>query len=261
MQFQELGWTHAEGVAYITLHRPERRNAMTTVMLAELLYALEHCASESAVRVVVLQGAGTGFCAGDDLAGMGSLPDGFAYQPQHSLTHAGLQTCLMGLPKPVVAVLHGFAFGVGLDVAMACDFRIAADNVQLRDQRVIERGMHAVTGCAWLQQRCIGQTRAMQFLMLGEALDGKRAQDWGMVTRSVAPDELNTVVSEMAKRLAQAPTKALGLMKQQIHSGQSMSHGEFMDFAQPLIKQVHIRDREEGIQAFLEKREARFTGE
>jgi 2-(1,2-epoxy-1,2-dihydrophenyl)acetyl-CoA isomerase len=192
---------------------------------------------------------------------MGSLPDGFAYQPQHSLTHAGLQTCLMGLPKPVVAVLHGFAFGVGLDVAMACDFRIAADNVQLRDQRVIERGMHAVTGCAWLQPRCIGQTRAMQFLMLGEALDGKRAQDWGMVTRSVAPDELNTVVSEMAKRLAQAPTKALGLMKQQIHSGQSMSHGEFMDFAQPLIKQVHIRDREEGIQAFLEKREARFTGE
>jgi 2-(1,2-epoxy-1,2-dihydrophenyl)acetyl-CoA isomerase len=167
----------------------------------------------------------------------------------------------MGLPKPVVAVLHGFAFGVGLDVAMACDFRIAADNVQLRDQRVIERGMHAVTGCAWLQPRCIGQTRAMQFLMLGEALDGKRAQDWGMVTRSVAPDELNTVVSEMAKRLAQAPTKALGLMKQQIHSGQSMSHGEFMDFAQPLIKQVHIRDREEGIQAFLEKREARFTGE
>ena len=106
MQFQELGWTHAEGVAYITLHRPERRNAMTTVMLAELLYALEHCASESAVRVVVLQGAGTGFCAGDDLAGMGSLPDGFAYQPQHSLTHAGLQSCLMGLPKPVVAVLH-----------------------------------------------------------------------------------------------------------------------------------------------------------
>ena len=69
MQFQELGWALAEGVAYITLHRPKRRNAMTTVMLAELLYALEHCASESAVRVVVLQGAGTGFCAGDDLAG------------------------------------------------------------------------------------------------------------------------------------------------------------------------------------------------
>lgn len=261
MQFQQLDYRLNLGVARITLNRPERRNAITTVMLAELLYALEFCAGEPAVRVVILQGAGKGFCAGDDLAGMGVLPDGFEYRPQQPLTHAALQSTLLTLAKPVVAVLHGFAFGVGLDLAMACDFRIAANSVQLRDQRVIERGMHAVTGCAWLQPRSIGRTRAMQFLMLGEPLDGQGAEDWGMVTRSVAAADLEQAVDELAGKLAAAPTKALGLMKQQIYRGQTMSHGEFMDFAQPLIQQVRIKDREEGIAAFLEKRTPQFSGE
>ncbi len=257
----ELGVRIETGVATLALNRPERRNAITTVMLAELLYALEHCRDNPAVRVVVLRGEGKGFCPGDELRGMGQLPDGFGYTPEGLLSHAGLQDTLHKLPKPVIAEIHGFAFGVGLDVAMACDFRIAADDARLQDQRVIDRGMHAVTGCAWFQPRALGLTRAMEFLILGEPMTGAEAAACGMVTRSVPEAELQTAVAEVANRLAVAPTKAIGLMKRQILEGQNMTHGEFMNFASPLIHEVEIKDRAEGIAAFLEKREPRFTGE
>ena len=163
--------------------------------------------------------------------------------------------------KPVIAEIHGFAFGVGLDVAMACDFRIAADDARLQDQRVIDRGMHAVTGCAWFQPRALGLTRAMEFLILGEPMSGAEAATCGMVTRSVPGDELTGAVAAIAERLAAAPTKAIGLMKRQILEGQHMTHAEFMNFAAPLIHEIEIKDRAEGIAAFLEKRPPRFTGE
>lgn len=256
----ELLWSLDSGVATLTLNRPERRNAITRTMLAELLFALEAYQEDEGVRVVVIRGAGKGFCPGDELRGMGELPPGFVHTPSAPVTHAALQTAIRGMPKPVIAAIHGFAFGVGLDLAMACDFRIASADAQLRDQRVIERGMHAVTGCAWFQPRAMGVTRAMEFLILGRPLTGAEAADWGMVTTAVAPEAFDEAVTELARRLAIAPTKAIGLMKRQIYTGLDMSHSEFMQFAAPLTGEVEIEDRKEGIQAFLERRPPRFTG-
>ena len=99
--------------------------------------------------------------------------------------HAALQTALRNLPKPTIAAIHGYAFGVGLDLAMACDFRIAMEDAVLRDQRVMERGMHAVTGCAWFHPRVLGVTRALEFLIMGEPLSGREAAELGMVNRAV----------------------------------------------------------------------------
>ncbi len=257
---QEIGWTRDAGTVELTLNRPERRNALTKTMLAELLCAVEACASDDSVRVVVIRAAGPGFCAGDELRGMGELPDGFEFVPKAPVSHASLQAALRAMPKPTIAALHGFAFGVGLDLAMACDFRIAADDVQLRDQRVFERGMHAVTGCAWFQPRALGLTRALEFLILGTPYTGAEAAAAGMVTTSVPPADLDNAVSELAARLATAPTKAIGLMKQQIYRGLEMNHEDFMAWAAPLIREVVIEDRAEGVQAFLERRPARFTG-
>ena len=259
--FAEILHQVEDGVLTLTLNRPERRNAITTVMLAELIYALEHAAHDKGVRVVVLRGAEHGFCPGDDLSGMGPLPDDFSFRPKGFVTHVALQRSLMELPKPTIAVLHGYAFGVGLDLAMACDFRVAAEDVVLQDQRVIERGMHAVTGCAWFQPRAMGLPRALEFLILGEPMNGTEAKAYGMVTRSVPSVELERAVTELTRRLAQAPTKAIGLMKRQIYQGEAMDHESFMEWAAPLLREVIIRDREEGIKAFLEKRAPQFTGE
>ena len=143
---------------------------------------------------------------------------------------------------------------------MACDFRIATDDAQLRDQRVFERGMHAVTGCAWFQPRAMGLTRALEFLILGKPYLGSEAAEIGLVTHSVAGTDFDDTVRAFAERLATAPTKAIGLMKRQVYAGLTMSHDEFMAFASALPREVMIEDRQEGIRAFLEKREARFTG-
>ena len=256
----EVAWSRDGGVVTLTLNRPERRNAITSTMLAELLCAVEACAADETVRVVVIRGAGKGFCPGDELRGMGDLPVDFPFRPSAPVSHASLQTALRGMAKPTIAAIHGFAFGVGLDLAMACDFRVAADDAELRDQRVFERGMHAVTGCAWFQPRAIGVTRALEFLVLGRPYTGAEAAAVGMVTTSVPPDHLDEAVADLARQLAGAPTKAIGLMKRQVYEGLEMSHAEFMAFAAPLVRQVTIEDRDEGIRAFLERRPANFTG-
>ena len=245
----------------LTLNRPQRRNAMTRVTLAEMLHALEAADEDASVRVLLLRGAGKSFCAGDDLAGMGSLPGDFAFMPKAEVSHAALQKQLRSLAKPVLAVMHGHAFGVGLDLAMAADFRFVDAQMQLRDQRVMERGMHALTGCAWFQPRAMGVTRAMEFLILGEPLSGAKAAELGMVTRAFPAAELEAEVQKVVDRLAKAPTKAIALMKRQIHTGLTMDHEAFMAFAAPLMQSVEIQDRTEGIQAFLEKRPPRFTGQ
>ena len=261
IDYREVLHQQSDGVLTLSLNRPKKRNAMTTRTVAELLHALEQCAGDASVRVVVLRGAGKGFCPGDDLNGMGELPAEFSSVLDHAANHAGLQSCLRELPKPTIAVIHGYAFGVGLDLAMACDFRIAEESAQLRDQRVLERGMHALTGCAWFQPRALGVTRAMEFLILGKPYNGREAADAGMVTCAATADALEDTVNGMAQTLASAPTKAIGLMKRQIYTGLNLDHEAFMAFAAPLMQEVEIKDRQEGIRAFLEKRAPNFTGE
>lgn len=257
---REIRAERDDAVMTLWLNRPERGNALTTTMLAELLWAVETCTDDESVRALVIRGEGKGFCSGDDLRGMGELPAEFPFRSRAGVSHASLQSGLRAMPKPVIAVIHGFAFGVGLDLAMACDFRLAKEDAQLRDQRVFERGMHAVTGCAWFQVQAIGLTRALEFLVLGQPYSGSEAAATGMVTRALPAEAFDAEVSAFARKLAAGPTRAIGLMKRQVYTGLRMTHEEFMPFAAGLRQEVEIEDRHEGIRAFLEKRPPRFTG-
>jgi len=248
-------------VATITLNRVERRNAITMPMLSAILWSLEQAADDPEVRVIVLRGAGTGFCPGDELRGMGELPEGFPYRPERSkISHLDLQERLRATPKPTIAAIHGYAFGVGLDLTMACDLRIATTDADLWDPRSAERGMPAVTGVGYFAPRVMGLTRALEFLLLARRYTGSEAAAVGMVTRAVPPEDFDATLDEITAYLTKAPTKAIGFMKEQMYSGLEMGHREAIEYFHRRADEITIEDREEGIQAFIERREPRFTG-
>jgi enoyl-CoA hydratase/carnithine racemase len=159
-------------VLRLKLNRPERRNALTHAMLDQLLDALDQAAADENCRVVVLSGEGTGFSAGDDLHGMGEAKGtrwkgrkaGPSVLPQQALIKT-----LRTLPKPVVASIHGYALGIGLDVALACDIRVCTENAELGDPRA-ERALYAATGITYQLPRVVGYGRALAMMLLAERI-------------------------------------------------------------------------------------------
>lgn len=249
-----------DGIVFVTLNRPERLNAFTNRMIDDALKGLEKANLDPQARVVVFRGNGRAFCAGDDLSGMGEYPRPI---PPGSTPHSEYQHRLIRtvhfLRKPVIASIHGFCLGMGHDLAMACDLRIAAEDAQLGEPR-IRRGMHIATGSTYLLPRLVGLPRALEMLMLGEFVDGREAQRIGLVHRAVPADRLADATMELARRLAAGPTKAYAVLKTQVYREYDMDLDDALDDMIHYRFREHIEDREEGINAFLEKREPKFTG-
>lgn len=247
----------ADGVATITLNRPDSLNALNGAMRRELLAALKAAGREEAVRAVVLTGEGRGFCSGADLRG-GAGERVFRrvlideYNP--------LMRAIRELPKPVIAAVNGVAAGAGVSLALACDLVFAAEEARFI-QAFVRIGLVPDSGSTRTLVRTLGRHRAAELIFGGEPLSAAEAQAAGLVARVVPGDQLAEAVQAEARRLATAPTRAIGYAKRLIN------HAEDASLADSLALEASLQelagrtdDHAEGVAAFAEKREPRFVG-
>lgn len=256
MNYEQISVEVSAGVMTITFRRPHKLNAFTYKMLAEINQVLERAPSDGA-RAIVVRGAGRAFCSGDDLAGMGGGDDHL--QDMRDGHHRMIRR-IRALRIPVLAAIHGYAYGAGFEFALACDFRLAAESAMIGDIRA-GRAINSMSGAAYWLPRYVGMGRASEILMLGDPMTARQALDWGIVTRVFADADFDRGVAEFAARLAQMPTITLGADKMLLNYGlESGLAGTLDTEARELLEIIRTEDNREGLEAFLQKRPARFTG-
>lgn len=251
--------TH-DGVLRITLNRPERLNALTDTMRHELIDAFTRAGAEDEVRVVVLTGAGRGFCSGADLVAALESGEPVDFGQALRTTYNPLVRQMRGLPKPIIAAVNGVAAGAGMSLALACDLRIAAESASFI-QAFVKIGLVPDSGSTWLLPRLVGLTRAMELMMSGRKVDAAEALAIGLVNRVVPDEELGGAVAKLAQEYANAPTRAIGLIKQAVDYALDHTLEEALEQEAELQAQAgRTADHVEGVAAFLEKRVAHFKG-
>lgn len=261
MDYQYIGWEEMNGVARITLRRPESLNAFTSAMLQELRQALDNATRSKAVRVVVITGAGRGFASGQDLKEHQEVERPMGLGEHLRQYYHPVMERLYGLEKPTIAQVNGVAAGAGMSLALACDFRIASDTARFV-QAFVKIGLVPDSGSTFLLPRLVGLSRAMELAMLGDVIDASTALRYGLVNQVVPLDQLSAVTDTLATRLASGPPQALALIKRGLHRGALHSFEESLEYESWLQETASkTQDYQEGVLAFMEKRSPAFTGQ
>jgi 2-(1,2-epoxy-1,2-dihydrophenyl)acetyl-CoA isomerase len=261
VSYQNLLFDIADGVARLTFNRPERLNSFNTEMHAEVRAALE-AVKASAARVLVITGAGRGFCAGQDLNDRAVAVAGAAPDLADSIerNYKPLVLTLRTLPLPVIAAVNGVAAGAGANIALACDLVIAARSASFV-QAFSRLGLIPDSGGTWFLPRLVGTARALGLTLLGEKLPAEQAAAWGLIWRCVEDAELTSVVDTLARQLAEAPTRGLARTKQAIYEGWGRTLAEQLDVERDYQGELGLSaDYAEGVAAFAAKRAPRFSG-
>ena len=250
------------GVLVVTLNRPDRLNAFTPQMHGELADSLKVAETDDAVRAILLTGAGRGFCAGQDLGerdpgkmdgppDLGETIEQF-YNP--------LIRRIRALAKPVVCAVNGVAAGAGANIALACDIVLAGESAKFIEA-FSKIGLVPDSGGTWTLTRILGEQRAKAMTMLAEPVDAATAERWGLIWKAVPDAELKEKATAVAAKLAAGPTLGLGLTKRAINQANTFSLDESLDLERDFQRQAgRSEDYAEGVSAFLEKREAKFSG-
>ncbi len=258
-----------DGVAVITMNRPERRNAFSPAMISALGAVLARVETDEAVGCVVLTGAGGAFCAGGDVKAMAARPaDGGggtggsldAAIHRQRLNQRATSGRLWGMPKPTIAALGGPAAGAGLSLALACDLRYAVPGAVLTTA-FARVGFAGDYGGTWFLTRLVGSGKAKELYYFSERLSAEEAQRLGIVNAVFAPADFEQEVMDRARRLARGPAVAYRYMKENLNRAVSGELGECMDLE--VTHHVHTgltEDHREAARAFTEKREPRFRG-
>lgn len=263
--FETIGFEVAERIATITLNRPERLNAFTQAMHAELRQALERVRAgraDGSVRVLVITGAGRAFCAGQDLADRKVAPDGAPPDLGQSIddNYKPLVLALRALELPVIAAVNGVAAGSGVNVALACDLVFAARGASFI-QSFAKLGLIPDTGGSWHLPRLVGPARALGLALLGERLTAEQAEAWGLIWQCIDDEVLMPTVREVAARLAAGPTLGYARTKQAIWASSTHDFATQLELERDLMRELgRSHDYREGVAAFLDKRTPEFRG-
>jgi 2-(1,2-epoxy-1,2-dihydrophenyl)acetyl-CoA isomerase len=258
MTYATILFSNEGGIARLTLNRPDRLNSFTVEMHEEVADALSRL---EGARVLVLTGAGRGFCAGQDLNDRAVAPGkeidlGESVEKRYN----PLVRTLTGLPFPVIARVNGVAAGAGANIALACDVVIAARSARFI-QSFASIGLIPDSGGTWVLPRLVGQARALGLALTAEPLPAETAASWGLIWKAVDDEALDEEVDGLAARFAAAPTRGLARIKKMIRESWGHGLGEELDLQRNAMRELgQSEDYREGVAAFMEKRKPNFTG-
>lgn len=261
MAYETIVLDIADGLARLTLNRPDRLNSFTVQMHDEVSRGLE-AVSKSDARVLLLTGAGRGFCAGQDLSDRAVAPGGAGVDLGESLEkrYNPLVRRLTTLDMPVICAVNGVAAGAGANIALACDIVIAAKSAKFI-QSFANIGLIPDSGGTWTLPRLAGQARALGLALTGEPLTAERAEAWGVIWKCVDDDKLQEEATALAAKFASAPTRGLVMTKQLIRESGARSLSDQLDAERDAQRALgRTGDYKEGVAAFMEKRTPKFTG-
>lgn len=265
MERVETKFERADGVATITLNRPDKLNAWTETMEREVRSAMLEADQDETVRAIVLTGEGRGFCAGADMSLLQTVAQqgaaGKIAATQTTGDFAQKYSYFPALSKPVIAAINGPAVGLGFILTLYCDIRLAADTAKF-STTFARRGLIAEYGIAWMLPRIVGLPNSIDLLFTARTFDASEALKLGLVNRVFPQESFQAKVREFAAELVTLSSpRSLRVMKQQIYQGLSQSLAEASQLAeQELLKSLDCADFKEGVAHFLEKRAPRFTG-
>lgn len=259
MEYKFLTYTPQDGVATITLNRPDVYNALNDEITYELQDAFKAVAKDDQVRVVVLTGAGKAFCSGQDLKAASGEGKRSFLESLHKRYNPIIRA-MRSLPKPIVCKLNGVAAGAGCSLALACDIIVASEEATLIEV-FINIGLVPDSGSSYFLPRLVGMSKAFELCSMGSRVKAAEAAAIGLINKVVPASQLDAAVGEYTEYYSQAPTKAIGLIKKMLNRSATATLDEMLEY-EAYCQEIagSSADYKEGVQAFLEKRKAVFTG-
>ena len=259
MNFQFLKYEVNEGVATITLNRPDVYNALNDGITYELQDAFKAVAKDEQVRVIVLTGEGKAFCSGQDLKA-GSADEKRSFMDSLQKRYNPIIRAMRNLPKPILCRLNGVAAGAGCSLALACDMIIASEEATLIEV-FVNIGLVPDSGSSYFLPRLVGMAKAFELASMGTKIKAKEALELGLINKVVSGEQLNATIKEYTDYYSAAPTKAIGLIKKMLNKSTTSSLDDMLEYeayCQEIAGSSH--DYKEGVTAFLEKRKPNFSG-
>lgn len=260
-EFRKIIYEKRDGVSWITLNDPDRRNALSREMRKELLQALEDSSRDNAVRVVIIRGAGPSFCGGADVRVFLEIDRNsiYRYLMEEGIS-ARIGKLIREMPKPVIALVHGYCVGGGLEMAMFCDMIIATDDAKF-GQPEVRVGLMPGGGGSQLLPRIVGEKKAKEMIFTGKFYSAKDCERFGLVNLVVDSDNLDDVINDVINRMISNSPIAIAKAKEAINASMEAALSDGLSYERRLFADLFgTEDLREGIRAFLEKRKPRWRG-